>query len=216
MSEHRTPSPDSPLTSRGPDRSLWQLFRRAPGGALVGVRRGRLVAAARLLAWSRRGARAAAVAAGRGAVEVPGLSAEVEVVRDEHGIPQLYADTTADLMRAQGYVQAQERFFEMDFRRHVTAGRLTELFGPTPWRPTCSSARWAGARRRAGAALLKPATRAALERTARASTPTSRTAAPTELAVRVHRPRPRRAGLPPASRGRRSTRWRGSRRWRGT
>jgi penicillin amidase len=34
-------------------------------------------------------------------------------------------------MRAQGYVHAQDRFWEMDFRRHVTAGRLSELFGTT-------------------------------------------------------------------------------------
>ena len=64
-----------------------------------------------------------------GEVEVPGLAASVEVIRDEHGIPHLYADSDADLMRAQGYVHAQERFFEMDVRRHVTAGRLSELFG---------------------------------------------------------------------------------------
>ncbi len=51
------------------------------------------------------------------------------MVRDDHGIPQIYADTTADLMRAQGYVHAQDRFFEMDVRRHVTAGRLSEMFG---------------------------------------------------------------------------------------
>ena len=37
--------------------------------------------------------------------------------------------TPADLFRAQGYVHAQDRFWEMDFRRHVTAGRLSELFG---------------------------------------------------------------------------------------
>ena len=51
------------------------------------------------------------------------------MIRDEHGIPQVYADTPEDLFFAQGYVQAQDRFFEMDFRRHVTAGRLAELFG---------------------------------------------------------------------------------------
>ncbi len=64
-----------------------------------------------------------------GTVTVPGLSAPVSVIRDAHGIPQVYADTTSDLFFGQGYVQAQDRFFEMDFRRHVTAGRLTELFG---------------------------------------------------------------------------------------
>ena len=47
----------------------------------------------------------------------------------EYGIPQIYADTAEDLFRAQGYVHAQDRFFEMDLRRHITAGRLAELFG---------------------------------------------------------------------------------------
>ena len=64
-----------------------------------------------------------------GEIEVSGLVADVEVIRDAHGIPQLYADTDDDLMRAQGFVHAQERFFEMDVRRHVTAGRLSEIFG---------------------------------------------------------------------------------------
>ncbi|WP_157571011.1 penicillin acylase family protein [Nocardioides insulae] len=64
-----------------------------------------------------------------GEATLPGLDAEVTVIRDANGIPQIYADTTADLMRAQGYVAAQDRFFEMDVRRHATAGRLAELFG---------------------------------------------------------------------------------------
>jgi penicillin G amidase len=64
-----------------------------------------------------------------GAVTLPALAGEVEVVRDEHGIPHIYADTAEDLFRAQGYVHAQDRFWQMDFRRHVTAGRLSELFG---------------------------------------------------------------------------------------
>jgi hypothetical protein len=64
-----------------------------------------------------------------GDVELPRLSAEVEVIRDEHGIAHIYADTAEDLFRAQGYVHAQDRFWEMDFRRHVTSGRISELFG---------------------------------------------------------------------------------------
>lgn len=64
-----------------------------------------------------------------GTVKVPGLSARVEVLRDADGIPQIYADTAEDLFRAQGYVQAQDRFWEMDVRRHLTAGRLSEMFG---------------------------------------------------------------------------------------
>ena len=51
------------------------------------------------------------------------------MLRDSHGIPQVYADNSSDLFYAQGFVQAQDRFFEMDFRRHVTAGRISELLG---------------------------------------------------------------------------------------
>jgi penicillin amidase len=64
-----------------------------------------------------------------GSLKLKGLSGPVQVRRDAYGIPQIYADTEEDLFRAQGYVQAQDRFWEMDFRRHVTAGRLSEMFG---------------------------------------------------------------------------------------
>ncbi|HEX6234319.1 MAG TPA: penicillin acylase family protein [Jiangellaceae bacterium] len=66
-----------------------------------------------------------------GTVEVSRLQGEVEIIRDEHGIPHVYADTAEDLFRAQGYVHAQDRFWEMDVRRHIGAGRLSELFGET-------------------------------------------------------------------------------------
>jgi penicillin G amidase len=75
------------------------------------------------------------IAARRGMPDVTGdeplaaLEAPVEVLRDEHGVPTIVASTSADLFRAQGYVHAQDRYWEMDFRRHVTAGRLSELFG---------------------------------------------------------------------------------------
>src|SRR5699024_11569393 len=62
-----------------------------------------------------------------GSVTVSGLSGDVSITRDDFGIPQIYADTAEDLFFAQGYVHAQDRFFEMDFRRHVTSGRLAEL-----------------------------------------------------------------------------------------
>ncbi|GAA2804567.1 hypothetical protein GCM10020219_090280 [Nonomuraea dietziae] len=64
-----------------------------------------------------------------GVIKLAGLSSKVEVHRDRWGIPQIYADTSEDLFMAQGYVHAQDRFWEMDFRRHVTSGRLSELFG---------------------------------------------------------------------------------------
>jgi penicillin amidase len=64
-----------------------------------------------------------------GEVRLSALHGKVTVERDGKGIPQIYADDAEDLFFAQGYVQAQDRFYEMDFRRHVTAGRLAELVG---------------------------------------------------------------------------------------
>lgn len=64
-----------------------------------------------------------------GEIAIPGLSGPVEVLRDEQGVPHIYADTADDLAMAQGFVHAQDRFFEMDLRRHITAGRLAELVG---------------------------------------------------------------------------------------
>jgi penicillin amidase len=64
-----------------------------------------------------------------GELAVAGLRGDVTVLRDAHGIPQIYADNPEDLFRAQGFVAAQDRFFQMDLRRHVTSGRLSELVG---------------------------------------------------------------------------------------
>jgi len=64
-----------------------------------------------------------------GQATLPGLGADVTVYRDQAGIPQIVAGSAGDLFRAEGYVHAQDRFWEMDFRRHVTSGRLAELFG---------------------------------------------------------------------------------------
>lgn len=64
-----------------------------------------------------------------GEVAVAGLDDQVTVQRDGLGVPTITADSTHDLFFSQGYVHAQDRFWEMDFRRHVTSGRLSELFG---------------------------------------------------------------------------------------
>lgn len=64
-----------------------------------------------------------------GELVLAALDSTVEVVRDEQGVAHIYADTAEDLFRGQGYVAAQDRFFEMDLRRHITAGRLAELVG---------------------------------------------------------------------------------------
>jgi len=99
-----------------------------------------------------------------GEIRLPGLTAAVTVHRDRWGIPHIYAETGEDLMRAQGYVHAQDRFWEMDLRRHITAGRLSELFGETTLE-TDKVVRTMGWRRIAEQeiALLAPDTRRYLE-----------------------------------------------------
>jgi penicillin amidase len=156
------PSADEP-TER-PRSHWWQAFRRAPRAVrwtawtAVGLVLVLLVLAAAVVGVVRR-----PLPQTEGELEVPGLSASVEVVRDANGIAQVYADTDDDLMRAQGFVHAQERFFEMDFRRHVTAGRLSEIFGEDTLE-TDRFIRTMGWRRVAEQEwpLLEPATRAAL------------------------------------------------------
>jgi penicillin amidase len=58
-----------------------------------------------------------------------GVSAPVDVVRDEYGVPHLHAASVPDLAFAQGYVMAADRIQQMDLFRHFAAGRISELFG---------------------------------------------------------------------------------------
>ncbi len=64
-----------------------------------------------------------------GEVRISGLEGPVEVIRDVDGVPHIYATTTSDLFLAQGYIHAQDRFWQMDFWRHIGMGRTAELFG---------------------------------------------------------------------------------------
>jgi penicillin amidase len=79
-----------------------------------------------LLAWVT--GRALPQAAGT--LRLAGLHASVQVMRDVNGIAHVVADEPHDLFMAQGYVHAQERFWQMEVWRHIGAGRLAELFGP--------------------------------------------------------------------------------------
>jgi penicillin amidase len=64
-----------------------------------------------------------------GTVQVPGLSARVEVLRDSLGVPHLRAQSLEDLLFAQGYVTAQDRLWQMDTGRRAAEGELAEVFG---------------------------------------------------------------------------------------
>jgi len=63
-----------------------------------------------------------------GEIQLEGLDGPVDVYRDHMGIPHIYATTQHDLFFAQGYIHAQDRFWQMDFWRHVGSGRIAEMF----------------------------------------------------------------------------------------
>ena len=160
MTDH-TPA-DSPRR-RAP--TWWRAFRLLPDGVRVttyvvaGLVLALVVAGLFALALVRR-----PLPQTSGEVEVAGLSAEVTVLRDGSGVPQVWADTPADLAMAQGYVTAQERFFQMDVRRRSASGTLAELVGEGAL-PGDRAARTLGLRRVAERelALLSPDTRTFLE-----------------------------------------------------
>ncbi len=79
--------------------------------------------------WARRQA-ARAFPQTQGVMVLPGLRAPVEIRRDRWGVAHIYAANTHDLFFAQGFVHAQERFWQMDVRRHLARGALSEMFGP--------------------------------------------------------------------------------------
>lgn len=65
-----------------------------------------------------------------GRLAITGLSAPVDVRYDEVGVPHLRAANEPDLYRALGYVQAQDRLFQMEILRRLARGELAEVLGP--------------------------------------------------------------------------------------
>jgi hypothetical protein len=58
------------------------------------------------------------------------LPSSAKVVRDDHGIPHIFAKTERDLYFLTGWIHAQDRFFQMDAARRRASGTLAELLGP--------------------------------------------------------------------------------------
>jgi len=64
-----------------------------------------------------------------GELHFQGLEAPVDIYRDNLGVPHIYASTLHDEFFAEGYVHAQDRFWQMDTWRHIGSGTLSEMFG---------------------------------------------------------------------------------------
>ncbi|MCF8092139.1 MAG: penicillin acylase family protein [Desulfotignum sp.] len=64
-----------------------------------------------------------------GSLDLPGLTADVTVQRDENGMAYIRARNLDDLFMAQGFVTAQDRLFQMQLNRMLAQGRISELAG---------------------------------------------------------------------------------------
>ncbi|MBD3663182.1 penicillin acylase family protein [Sulfitobacter sp. TSTF-M16] len=62
-------------------------------------------------------------------VEVPGLSAPVEIVRDNANVPHIFGSSDADVFFGLGFAHAQDRMWQMITLRRTAQGRLSEVFG---------------------------------------------------------------------------------------
>ena len=65
-----------------------------------------------------------------GELRLRGLREPVEVLREQNGIPHLFARSVADAYFALGFVHAQDRLWQMEIDRRIASGRLAEALGP--------------------------------------------------------------------------------------
>lgn len=90
---------------------------------------GGLVLLALLVVWGAYFVLRNTVPAATGALQVAGLSAPVEIVRDKEGVPHILGKTLEDVHFALGFVHAQDRLWQMELQRRTGQGRLSEILG---------------------------------------------------------------------------------------
>jgi penicillin amidase len=64
-----------------------------------------------------------------GEIIVKGVNEPVEIIRDDYGVPHIYAKNEKDLYFVFGYAMAQDRLWQMEFFRRLGRGRLSEILG---------------------------------------------------------------------------------------
>jgi penicillin amidase len=60
---------------------------------------------------------------------IPTLTAPVDIRYDDRGVAHIFAENELDAMRAQGFVVARDRLFQLELQTRAAAGTLTELVG---------------------------------------------------------------------------------------
>lgn len=113
---------------------------------LAKAKLGGLLLALLALALAPGGSSAPATASAT--ISLPGLELPVRVIRDGFGVPHVYAETDHDVWFANGYLHAQDRFFQMDLLRRQAGGTLASLLGSGAL-PTDVALRTIGLRRAA-------------------------------------------------------------------
>jgi penicillin amidase len=53
----------------------------------------------------------------------------VEIIRDNWGVPHIFADTSEDALFGLGYATAEDRMFQMEYSRRIVQGRISEIIG---------------------------------------------------------------------------------------
>ena len=76
-----------------------------------------------------------------GDIAVAGLGNPVEITFDAKGIPQVWADTDADMYYALGWLHASERLFQMELVRRMAAGELSRGIHPRRVRKAATAGR---------------------------------------------------------------------------
>jgi penicillin amidase len=84
--------------------------------------------------------------------KLSGMQQPGMVVREANGIPHVFALNLHDVFFLNGWVHAQDRFFQMDTNRHIAAGTLGEILGSAAL-PNDVQLRTLGLRRAADASL---------------------------------------------------------------
>lgn len=64
-----------------------------------------------------------------GTVSVPGLTAPLEIVRDAHAVPHIFARSEPDAYFGLGYAHAQDRLWQLELNRRIGRGALAEVLG---------------------------------------------------------------------------------------
>ncbi|MCZ7619368.1 MAG: penicillin acylase family protein [Myxococcota bacterium] len=123
-----------------------------PGPTLPRKRRLRMGLRLAAALWGHREARTRpALVAGH----LPHFEARVEILRDARGLAHVYAEGERDLYAVLGFLQAADRFFQIDLLRHIGAARLSEWIG-NPRAPKQGDELFAGRRVSDLDAFLRP------------------------------------------------------------